>query len=320
VSRDEAPKPQPERREPRLADPSLADLSSRDYVAIGKRAVRETLADGVTDASAAIAYYTFLALPALLLTTLGLFTLLAGPAAVDTVTDRLDRVLPVEAVTLVRESLDRAIDNQSGSAALVAFGVLLALWTSTGAMTSLMRALNVAYDREETRGFLRQRVTALVMIALLAVAAALTIGLLVLGPYVSRWVGEAVGMESTISWLWWAAQWPILVGSLLAVVGAVLYLGPDVVHPRWRFLTPGSVVTVLLWLLASGGFSLYVSVFGSYNKAWGSLAAVIVLLTWLWLSSLALLVGAEVNAEAERSRELRQGRPAERRILAPARG
>ncbi len=99
---------------------------------------------------------------------------------------------------------------------------------------------------------------------------------------------------------------------------AVLYLGPNVAHPRWQFLTPGSVVAVAVWLVASGLFAVYVSLFGSYNKAWGSLAAVIILLTWLWLSALALLLGAEMNAEAERSRELRQGQPAEVELQAPA--
>ena len=119
-------------------------------------------------------------------------------------------------------------------------------------------------------------------------------------------------------WIWWTAEWPILLLGLLFVFAVVLYLGPNVAHPRWRFLTPGSVVAVAVWLVASGLFAVYVSLFGSYNKAWGSLAAVIILLTWLWLSALALLLGAEINAEAERSRELRQGQPAELELQAPA--
>jgi membrane protein len=125
-------------------------------------------------------------------------------------------------------------------------------------------------------------------------------------------------MESTLEWIWWAAQWPILIVGLLLVFAAILSLGPNVDHPRWRFLTPGSVLAVVIWLGASGLFAVYVSMFGSYNKTWGSLAAVVIMLTWLWLSALALLFGAEVNAEAERSRELRRGEPAERRIQAPA--
>jgi membrane protein len=221
-------------------------------------------------------------------------------------------------VTLVRDSLTRVIENQSGGVAMVVVGAVLAVWTSLGAMTALMRMLNKAYEREETRGFLRVRLAALVMMALLLAGLALLIGLLVLGPHVSEWVGEAVGLESLVRWVWWAAQWPVLIAGLLAVFAVVFYVGPNVRHPRIQFLAPGSVLAVFLWLAASGLFAFYVSKFGSYNKAWGSLAAVIVTLTWLWLSALALLFGAEVNAEAERSRELRRGEPAERHLQAPA--
>ena len=120
-----------------------------------------------------------------------------------------------------------------------------------------------------------------------------------------------------VKWLWWTAQWPVLVLGLLLVFATVLYLGPNVEHPRWQFLSIGTSIAVVVWLLASGGFALYVSQFSSYNKAWGSLAAVIIMLTWLWISGLALLFGAEVNAETERSRELRRGEPAESELQAP---
>jgi membrane protein len=194
---------------------------------------------------------------------------------------------------------------------------VLAFWTVTGAMEVLMWALNAAYDREETRGFLKRRLTALVMVILLLIAFALAFGLLVLGPHVSGWIGSAVGTETVVKWLWWTAQWPILILGLLLVFATVLYLGPNVEHPRWQFLSLGTVISVIIWLVASGGFAFYVSQFSSYNKAWGSLAAVIIMLTWLWISAVALLFGAEVNAEAERSRELRRGEPAEAEIQAP---
>ena len=315
---DKAPQPQPERSEERLSDPGLRDLSRRDYVAIAKRAVREALDDQITDLAAALAYYAFFALPAILLLSLGLFGVLAGPDAVDGVIDKLATIAPQDAVTLLRDALDRIVENQGGGIAMVAVGGVLALWSVTGAMTALMRAFNRAYERKETRSFLRQRLTALSMFALLGCAFGLCFGLLVLGPYLSDWVGSVVGLESTIGWIWWAAQWPILIGGLLAMFASLLYLGPNVQHPRWRFLTPGAVLAVFVWLAASGLFAFYVSMFGSYNKAWGSLAAVIVMLTWLWLSALAILLGAEVNAEAERSRELRRGEPAERHLQAPA--
>ncbi len=185
-------------------------------------------------------------------------------------------------------------------------------------MNALIRGLNRVYGRKETRSFLRQRLAALTMLLCLLLAFALSFGLLVMGPVISGEVGEALGIEGVFSWIWWTAEWPILLLGLLLVFAAVLYLGPNVAHPRWRFLTPGSVVAVAVWLVASGLFAVYVSLFGSYNKAWGSLAAVIILLTWLWLSALALLLGAEMNAEAERSRELRQGQPAEVELQAPA--
>jgi membrane protein len=184
-------------------------------------------------------------------------------------------------------------------------------------MDTLMWALNTAYDREETRGFVKRRLIALAMVTLLLVAFVLVFGLLVLGPSLSGWIGSAVGAEAVVKVLWWTAQWPILILGLLAAFATILYLGPNVDHPRWQFLSIGTVVSVLAWLLASGGFALYVSQFSSYNKAWGSLAAVIIMLTWLWISGLALLFGAEVNAEAERSRELRRGEPAEAELQAP---
>jgi membrane protein len=146
----------------------------------------------------------------------------------------------------------------------------------------------------------------------------LSFGLLVLGPVISDWLGGVLNLEGVFGWIWWTLQWPILVAGLLFAFAGVLYLGPNVAHPRWRFLTPGSATAVAIWIVASGLFAVYVSLFGSYNKAWGSLAAVIVMLTWLWLSALALLFGAEINAEAERSRELRQGQRAEVELQAPA--
>jgi membrane protein len=315
---DEEPQPQPERREPRLADPGLRDLSARDWLSILKRAGREALDDELTDAAAALAYYAFLSLPAVLLLALGVFGIVAGPSAVEQLVDRLDAVAPDEATTLLRDSMDRLVRNQTGSVALASVGAALALWTTTGAMTALMRALNRAYERKETRGFVRQRLTALGMLALSASAFLLAVGLLVLGPHVAGWVGEAAGIGTAMEWIWWTAQWPILLLGLLAAFAGLLYLGPDVDHPKLRFLTPGAVLAVLLWLLASGLFAVYTSMFGSYNKTWGALAAVVVMLTWLWLSALALLLGAEVNAEAERSRELRRGESAERRLQAPA--
>lgn len=309
--------PQPETGEPRLHDPGLFDLSRSDLVAILKRAARSALADQITDSAAALAYYTFLAIPAALLVALGVFGLVASPADVVNLMDHLRGTVPAEAIKLVRDSLTRITKSGGGNITAVVIGFVLALWTLSGSMSALMRAVNSAYGRRETRGFIRQRLTALALVACLLVAAALVICFLVLGPVLSGAVGDALGMRSAIGWIWWTAQWPILLLGLLTAFAAVYALAPDVDHPHLDILAPGTMLAVVVWLVVSAGFSLYVATFASYNKTWGSLAAVIVLMTWLWLSALALLLGAEVNAEAERSRELRAGLPAEDDLVAP---
>ena len=308
---DEAPEPQPEREEPRLEDPGITDLSKRDYLAILKRAFKEANQDHITSLAAALAYYAFLAIPATLLIAAGVFGLVAGPDAVDTLIGKLHGIVPAEATDLIRGSLNRLTETQGTSITLIAVGAVLAFWTLSGAMQNVMWALNTAYDRQETRGFVRRRLVAGGMAVFVLMASALALGLLVLGPHLSRWIGDAVGNKTLVEFVWWVAQWPILIGGLLLAFGVVYYLGPDIEQPKWQFLSFGAVFAVVVWLLASGAFAFYASRFGSYNKAWGSLAAVVVMLTWLWISSVALLLGAEINAEAERSRELRRGEPAE---------
>ena len=311
--------PQPERDEPTLSDPTPRDLSLRDYGAILIRAVKESLADHITNLAAALAYYAFLAIPAALLVAVGVFSLVGDDDAVGTIIDKLEGVVPQEALTLIQGSLERVTASQSSSGiSLIVVGSVLALWTLTGAMQTLMWSLNTAYDREETRGFFKRRVTALLIVLLLLLAFALAFGLLVLGPVLSDAIGSALDAETLVGWLWWTAQWPILLLGLFFSSATILYLGPNVDHPRWRFITFGTVISVVAWLVTSAGFAYFVSSFASYNKAWGSLAGVIIMLTWLWLSALALLFGAEVNAEAERSRELRRGEPAEVELQAPA--
>ena len=299
-----------------MGSPAGRGSSFREWRGLLVRGAKEAKADSVTDIAAALSYYAFLAIPAVLLVAVGVFTQVAGPDTIESMLKRLEGIVPEESIALIGDSLNRAIENQSGGIVLIVVGFLLALWTASGAMNALMRGLNHVYDREETRSFARQRLTALAMLACLLLAFGLAFGLLVLGPKLSDWLGGALDMEGAFGLLWWTLQWPILVLALLAAFAAVLYLGPDVQMRRWSFLTPGAVVAVVVWLLASGLFAVYVSFFGSYNKAWGSLAGVIIMLTWLWLSALALLLGAEVNAVADRDPARRRGEPAEAKLRA----
>ncbi len=282
------------------------------YFAILKRAAKQASADHITSLAAALAYYAFLAIPSGLLVAAGIFGLYAGPDAVSTVIDKLHAVVPEQVTDLINQSLTRLTQKQGTSITLIAVGGVLALWSVSGAMQNVMWALNAAYGLDETRGFVRRRIVAGAMAVFVLIASALVLGLLVLGPHLSRWIGKAVGDSAAVEVVWWATQWPILIGGLLLANAVVYHLGPNVEHAKWRFVTFGSLFAVAVWLLASGGFAFFVSQFGSYNKAWGSLSAVVVMLTWLWISSVALLFGAEINAETERAREPRSEEPGAR--------
>ena len=180
-------------------------------------------------------------------------------------------------------------------------GLVLALWTTTSAASTLMSATTKAYDREDRRGFVRKRLVALVIVLALGFGAALVLSLLVFGPHVERWVGGATGVPTLAAWTWWTLQWPLLVAGILFAFAVALALGPDVDQRRWRLVTPGAVTALALWLLASSAFAIYTSRFGSYDKSWGTISAVVVTLVWLWVTSAALLFGAEIDAEAQRS-------------------
>ena len=322
---DEAPvepelTPQPERRESRLSDPDLRDLSFRDWRAILVRTLKKFLDDNGTMLASALAYSTFFAIPAVLLVAVGVFTLLVGPETISTLMAHFSAVMPGQATSLLGGSLHRLDQHPSAGITMTIVGFVLAIWSTTGAMTSFMTAVNLAYGRKDRRSFPLKRLVAVGMVAAIGVAFLLVATLLIFGPGLEQLVASHAGpLSGPIGWIWWVAEWPILLVGLMAAFSTVLYLGPDVDHPHWRFITPGSVLATVVWLAASGAFAFYTSAFSSYNKTWGSLAAVIVMLTWLWLAAIALLLGAEINAEAERSRELRSGRPAERELRAPGR-
>ena len=301
------PQPQPERAEPPLTDPGLTDLSRRDWVAIFVRAGKETLSDNMPLIASALAYSSFFAIPSVMLLAVGLVTLVSDAGTIETLMDKFGTIAPPEAVDLLGGSLQQLERQPSAGVTMTAVGLVLAVWSTGGAMTAYMTGFNLAYDQTDGRSFVRKRLIASAMAACIGAAVLLVGTLLILGPLLQRWVGSALGLESVVAWAWWLGQWPILVGGLLAAFATLLHLGPDVEHPRWQLITPGAVVAVVAWIVISGAFAAYTTLFGSYNKTWGSLSAVIVMLTWLWLTGLALLFGAELNSEVERSRELRRG-------------
>src|SRR5437773_373325 len=213
--------------------------SLRDFAALVKRAGKRALANEITDLAAAVAYYTFLAIPAILLVAVGLFSLIASPDSIATLSDKLGKVVPSQTTELIDASLTRMNANKSGSLVLTIVGLVLALWTTVGAMTAFIRATNRTFERQETRGFVKQRLVALEMVVALGVAFVAVFGLLVLGPAISSWIDAG--------WVWWVAQWPILIGVLLLVFATVLYLAPNV-EQRFRLISPGAVVAAIVWI------------------------------------------------------------------------
>lgn len=306
---DEQPTPQPERREARLDKPRLRDLSTADYKAIVKRAFKEFMSDNCMMLASALAYSTFFAIPSVIIVAVGLFTLVASPHGIISFIQNLHGVVPHQATTLLQQSLLRADAHPAGSVVMTLIGFLLAVWSVTGAMNSYMTALNIAYERKDSRSFVKKRIVAVKMAAVIGIAFALVAVLLMFGPVVESAIARHAGPAGiVVTVLWWVLQWPILLAGLLLAFAVLLYLGPDVEHaePKWEYLTPGSLLAAVLWIAASGLFAVYTATFASYNKTWGALSGVIVMLTWLWITGMALLLGAEINAEAERSRTLRE--------------
>jgi membrane protein len=262
--------------------------------------VRSGLRHNVMALAAAIAYNAFLAVPASLMVVLGVFTLVERPEDVTKVVDNFDNVLPPEAQTLITDTLRRLTESQDGGPLLLV-GLVIALWSVSGALTTMMWALTMAATgRRDERSFVRKRLVALALLGCLLLGAASLLVLQVFGPTIARESGRDLG------WLFDLLRWPVLVFVAFVVTTVVMTIAPDDETERtWSTLLPGSAFAVIVGLVGSEGFAIYVSRFGSYNKAWGSLSGVIVLLVWLWLSGLAILVGGEINAESARRRAAR---------------
>lgn len=292
-------------------------LPKRSWWAVLKRTVKEFDDDNLTDWAAALTYYAVLSLfPGLLLLTalLGLL----GPDAVQSIVDSLDALGPGEAKDTVAGALENLRKSQA-SGVLAIVGLVTALWSASGYVGAFMRASNSIYDVEEGRPFwkviplrLGLTVGVVVLLALTALGVTLTGG-------VAEWLGEVLGLGSTFVTVWDIAKWPVLFVLASLAIGLLFWASPNVRQPSFLWITPGGLLTVVVWVAASLGFAFYVANFGSYNKTYGSLAGVIIFLVWLWISNLALLLGAELDAELERGRRMEAGQPAGRDPVAPPR-
>jgi membrane protein len=255
----------------------LRDLHPRDWISILVAAVKSSFADHVTLLASALAYSSFFAIPSLLLVAVGVFTVTTSASGIDSLLGALQGAIPQQALDLLGNSLHQLDRQQNTGALLIVGGSLLALWSLTSAMSGFITAIMLAYERPETRSFLRRRLVAFELVICFLLALTLVGTLLVFGPTLSSWIGRRTHAESVVNWLWWAAQWPLLAGALLGVLTAMLWLAPDY-RPSWRVLLPGALLATAIWMATSGLFAVYTATFNSYNKTWGSLSAVIVTL------------------------------------------
>ena len=263
-----------------------------------QRAIRGAVVAGAGDRAAALAYYGFLALPSAGLIASGVFGLVAGPNTVASVVDHLRPFLPGEALTLLHGTLMGLTSDGARSGRVIGLGVILALWTVTGAVGALTRALDAIWGVHDERSFIQRRVAGLVLVACLLLAAGAAMALVTVGPSVGTWIGDRVGVSRGTPWITWAIEWPVLAGCLVLAAAGLLRYGPAN-RPSGRFVSVGALMVVGVWVTASAGFAVFAAHFGAYNRAWGSLAAVAVTLTWLWLSGLAVLLGASFDASSK---------------------
>jgi membrane protein len=246
--------------------------------------------------AAQLAYYFLFALFPFLLFLTTLLGYIPVPNLFDNIMLLFARALPREALGLVQDNLRSLVSQPHGG--LLSFGIIAALWTSSSAITAITAGLNSAYGVEESRPWWKVRLVALLLTlasSLFIIAATV---LLIFGPQLGTLLANSVGLGAVFTIVWNIARWVIIIGSLIVALAALYYFAPDV-QQRWRWITPGSIAAVIGWILASLGFAYYVNNFGSYNATYGSIGAVIVLLTWMYLTGFFILVGGELNAEIE---------------------
>ena len=266
------------------------------WAEVSKRTIKETVADDCLGLAAQLAFYLFLALfPAILfLLALGSFFPLHDLAG-DLVRV-LQPVASQDVIDIIADQIRRISDSENGG--LLTFGVLFALWSSSAALVAASSALNAAYDIEEARPWWKVRLIAIGLTIALAVFVLLSLSLVLAGPEIAECLGRTLRMGSLVEWSWKILQWPLVFALVSTALALLYYFAPDA-DQEWVWITPGAVVATALWLVASLAFRVYVTRFADYNATYGAIGGVMVLLLWFYVSSLAILVGAEMNAEIE---------------------
>ena len=308
----------PDPDDPRKPD-EISEITKRSWVYVLKKTAREFSADQATDLAAALTYYGVLAVFPALLAFVSLIGLFGDPGeTTDSLLDLLGGLVPATTLDAIRGPLENLATSPAAGLAFVT-GIVGALWSASGYVGAFSRAMNRIYAIQEGRPFWKLRPVTLavtVVAILVAVVAALMITLS--GP-VAEQVGDLIGLGSTAVFVWGIVKWPVLAFLAVLIVALLYYTTPNVKQPKFRWMSFGALFALVVWVLASAGFAFYAANFSSYNETYGSIGGIIVFLLWIWISNLALLFGAELDAELERGRELQAGIEAEETIQLPPR-
>jgi membrane protein len=298
---------------------SLGEIDKPGWRYTAKAAFAEFQRDQCTDLAAALTYYSVLSVFPAILALVSLLGLVGqGESTTTTLLDIVRQLGQSQVADQLEGPINQLVGAQGAGLALV-LGLAAAIWSASGYVGAFGRAMNRVYQVDEGRPIWKLRpVVLLITVALVLMAALVLIGLVVSGP-VAQALGDAVGLGDLAKTIYGIVKWPVMLGLVVVMVAVLYHATPNVRQPKFRWVSVGATVAILGWVLASVAFGFYVSNFGSYNKTYGSLAGIIVFLLWLWITNLALLFGAEIDAELERARELQAGIEAERTLQLPPR-
>jgi membrane protein len=275
---------------------SPTEVPAKGWLDILARTKQQMTEDNLSIVAAGVAFYSFVAVVPALAATISIYALVADASQINDNISALARVVPGEVMPMLQDQMKRIVENDEAAGFGAVLGLLLAIYSTSSAMKALIIGLNIAYDEEERRGFVKLYLVALALTVVAIIGAVLAVGLVAVLPSMLGHLGLSSSAETLVNWL----RWPLLIGGFMLGLTIVYRFAPSRDEPQWRWVSWGAGVATLLWIIGSGVFSLYVSRFGSYDKTYGALGAVVVFLFWLFISAYVVLIGAELNAEMEK--------------------
>ncbi|TKW63276.1 MAG: YihY/virulence factor BrkB family protein [Paracoccus denitrificans] len=309
----DAPDPEDDRK-----PDSPAEITAPSWKYVLRTTVREFSADGCTDLASGLTYRTVLSMFPALVALVSILSLFGQSGSLTSILDQAEGIIPADTWQTIRPALESVLTAPAPGLGLV-IGLLAALWSASSYIKAFGRAMNQIYDVPEGRGAIKLTVQMYLLTAVVLVLGAVGLMIVVLSGPVAEAVGGAIGLGSTAITVWNVGKWVVLAAIVVIVVALLYYATPNVRQPKMRWISLGALIAIIVAVLASLAFFFYVSNFGNYNKTYGALAGVIILLLWLYIINAILLFGAEVDSEVERGRELQAGMPAEETLQLPAR-